>query len=304
MPLRRAWPEQHIDASSRAWPSGFAALPDPPVRLRIRGQLPELAGAIAVVGTRYADDDALEFAFDLGRDLAAAGRTVVSGGALGIDAAAHRGALDAGGATVAVLATGFDPAYPPSHRDLFGEIATAGALVSEADDGSPRSGWTFLARNRLIAALGTAVVVVQAPARSGALSTARLALGLNKPVFTVPYAPWQVRGEGCIALLRQGVAICTSVGDVLSVRAQRGRGVPQAIPDRGERSTDSDELDGETRRVLRALGRTPTHPDKLAMALGLPIIRVQQVLLQLLLTGQAAERGHGGYIRTTKPRPR
>lgn len=270
----------------------------------MRGRLPELTGAIAVVGTRYADEDALAFAFELGRELAAAGRTVVSGGALGIDAAAHRGALDAGGPTVAVLATGFDPAYPPSHRELFAEIAAEGALVSEADDGSPPAGWTFLARNRLIAALGSAVVVVQAPARSGALSTARLALRLNKPVFTVPYAPWQVRGEGCLALLRQGAAVCTSVRDVLSVRAQRGRGVSQAIPDRGERSTDSGELDSEVRRVLRALGRTPTHPDKLAMALGLPIIRVQQALLQLLLLGQAAERGHGAYIRTTKPRPR
>lgn len=268
------------------------------------GKLPQLAGAIAVVGTRYADDDALDFARELSAALAAAGRTVISGGAVGIDAAAHRGALEVGGATIAVLAIGFDRVYPPRHGPLFREIAVAGALVTEQDDGTPPLAWTFLARNRLIAALAAAVVVVQAPVRSGALSTAGLGLKLKKPVFAVPYAPWQTRGEGCLALLRRGAYVCTSARDVLSVRPRRGGGSPGPIPNQGEKGPNFNDLDEDGRAVLSALGSRPTHPDKLAGELDLPIIRVQQALLQLLLLGLAAERGHGAYVRNTKPEAR
>jgi DNA processing protein len=297
-------PPRVVRKGEPEWPVQFDALADPPTQLRIAGRLPPLAGAIAVVGTRYADDEGVEFAHELGLALAAAGRTVISGGARGIDAAAHRGALEGGGSTVAVLATGFDRVFPPRHGPLFSEIAASGALVTEQSDGSAPIGWTFLARNRLIAALAEAVVVVQAPVRSGALSTARLGSKLEKPVFAVPYAPWSVRGQGCLALLRRGAYICTSARDVLSVRPLRGQPELEPRSNRGEKEPNFKDLDESSRAVLRALGRTPTHPDKLAEELELPIIRVQQALLQLLLLGAVAERGHGMYVRITKPEAR
>jgi DNA processing protein len=187
---------------------------------------------------------------------------------------------------------------------LFAEIARAGALVTEQNDGSPPVGWAFLARNRLIAALAESVVVVQAPVRSGALSTASLGFKLKRRVFAVPYAPWQVRGEGCIALLRRGAYVCTSARDVLSVRPQRGRVGSVPGPESGENEPDFNDLDEDGRTVLGALGRRPCHPDKLAAALGLPIMRIQQALLHLLLLGLAVERGHGEYARNKKTRPR
>jgi DNA processing protein len=306
------------------WPRArLAELADPPSELRICGELPPLATAVAVVGTRYADADGLSFARALGSALAAAGCVVVSGGALGIDAAAHRGALEAGGPTVAVLAAGFDPPYPPAHRGLFREVAGQGALVSEQPDGTPPVRFSFLARNRLIAALAQSVVVVQAPLRSGALSTAGVGIRLNKPVFAVPYAPWDARGEGCLELLRRGARICTSYRDVLSVpahgvsqghdgspsglagrgRDSLGQAPPEARPD-GENLILVDTLDADEQAVLGGLSRAPKHPDELSATLGLPAMKVQRALLQLLLQGLAVERGSGRYARNPAPEQR
>jgi DNA processing protein len=291
-------------------------LPDPPAELRVRGALPDLRNAVAVVGTRFADDEALAFAQQLGQDLAAAGCAVVSGGAIGIDAAAHRGALEAGGQTVCVLATGFAPAYPREHHALFDQIARAGALVSEAPDRAPPEGWTFLRRNRLIAALAPSLVVVQAPERSGALSTARIALKLEREVLSVPYAPWDARGGGCLQLLRNGARICTSVRDVLSVPARetgaasrKPTSQPSAQAARAgqlplENTLDVSQLDEEGRAVLRALGRRPVHADNLARTLGVPIMRVQHVLLELLVAGLVREPTPGRYAKNPDLRPR
>jgi DNA processing protein len=299
------------------WPGALlGALSDPPAELRVCGALPPLATAVAVVGTRHADPEGLAFARQLGRDLAAAGCTVVSGGALGIDGAAHRGALEAGGSTVAVLATGFDPPYPPAHRGLFRDIAERGALISEQPDRTPPLPWSFLARNRLIAALAPALVVVQAPLKSGALSTAATGFKLNKLVFSVPYAPWDVRGEGCLDLLRRGARICTSYRDVLSVPP---RGVSQGHGERpsgrdgcgdqtpgqawsdqppdGEHHVRDNDLDAEMRAVLGRLSRVAKHPDELSSAVGLPVTTVQRALLRLMLQGLAVERAPGRYAR-------
>lgn len=298
-------PEHHrIGPDHPLWPASLQALSDPPRELRVCGALPPLVGAVAVVGTRYADDAALELAESISAELAAAGRTVISGGALGIDAAAHRGALAVGGPTLAVLANGFEPPFPRQHAGLFAEITAAGALVSEREDGTPPERWTFLARNRLIAAMAESVVVVQAPARSGALSTAAVAAKLEKTVFSVPYAPWVARGEGCLALLRRGARICTSARDVLSVPAQRPR--PDSEPGRthGKNLSHVDDLDEDERAVWSVLRVRPKHPDNLCAALDLPIVRVQRALLQLLLRGLATECGSGRYARAPKPEQR
>ena len=306
-----------LTADHPGWPKGLNDLHDPPAQLRVRGSLPAVEQAVAVVGTRYADDDALAFAHQLGRDLAVMGRPVVSGGALGIDAAAHRGAIEAGGPTVSVLATGFAPGYPRQHAQLFEQIATGGgALVTEAPDRSPPDAWTFLRRNRLIAALACSVVVVQAPERSGALSTARVGFRLKRPVFAVPCAPWDPRGRGGLLLLAKGARICTSLRDVLAVPARdAGQGArdphegadsetPEAGPDSPETTLDVSHLDDEGRAVLRALGRRPVHADNLARALGVPIMRVQHVLLELLVMGLVREPSPGRYARNPNQRPR
>jgi DNA processing protein len=300
-----ARPQLHrIRPGDADWPAGLAALPDPPVELRLCGGLPPLEGAVAVVGTRYADDLALDFARDLGAGLAAAGRAVISGGAVGIDAAAHRGAVEAGGATVAVLANGFDPPFPTQHAGLFAQIAAQGALVSEREDATPPHAGLFLARNRLIAAMAETVVVVQAPVRSGALSTAAIAAKLGKPIFTVPYAPWEARGEGCLGLLRRGAQICTSARDVLSVPAHGPAPQLGVGREHGKNLIDVDELDEDERTVWGELGNRPKHPDALAAELDLPIMRVQRALLQLLLRGLAAERSAGRYVRNLDPEQR
>lgn len=278
------------------WPAGLDDLPDAPSRIRVAGRLPPIAAAVAIVGTRHADVEALAFARALACDLASAGATVISGGARGVDRAAHEGALDAGRPTVAVLATGFDLAYPSGHAALFATIADTGALVTEASDGTPPLPPLFLQRNRLIAALAETVVVVQAPARSGALSTAAWARRLGRRLFAVPGAPWDPRAEGCLWLLRRGAQVCTSASDVLSVRPAPAAGAPAPRSRKRNNSPDIAMLDEDGQIVLNALGSRGRHPDELASSLGLAVARVQGILLALELSGFVREAG-GAFRR-------
>lgn len=265
-----------------------------PTQLHVRGDLPSLACAVAIVGTRAADDDGLAFTSRLAGELAQAGVVVVSGGARGIDSAAHRGALSVGGRTVAVLASGLDAPYPPENAPLFEAIVQGrGALVSELPDGVAPHPGQFLRRNRLVAAAVQAVVVVQAPARSGALATARWAQRLGKTLFCVPHAPWDPRGEGCLALLVQGARVCAGARDVLKVAAP-GALLPGLLLD----PPCLPDLPSAERAVLAALGRTAAHVDDLAVRSGVPIARLQHALCVLMLAGAAVDRGGGRWSRT------
>ncbi len=289
-----------ITAADPGWPPALAELPDPPLWLRVAGMLPRSGPAVAIVGTRHADEDAVRFARQLAGDLCAAGVTVISGGAYGIDAAAHAGALEASGRTVAVLATGLAEAYPPRHGPLFGRIAEIGALVTEAmDDQRPFPG-LFLARNRLIAALAETVVVVQAPGRSGALSTAYWAKRLGRMLLAVPAAPWESRGEGCLRLLRQGAKVCTSARDVLSVRSPEADTDHATSREEKENALDLAGLDEDERSVLGMLGHRPRYPDEIARNSGIAASRVQRALLTLMLQGMAEERGDGRYAKVAR----
>jgi DNA processing protein len=171
---------------------------------------------VAVVGARAATGQGLAFTRALGRDLAAAGLTVVSGLARGIDTHAHRGALDARGRTVAVLGSGLDRLYPEENAPLARAIEEAGAVVSEFPLGTGPWKQNFPRRNRVIAGWGRAVVVVEAGARSGALSTARAALDEGREVMAVPGHPSQPTSEGTNGLLRDGAALVRGAGDVLA----------------------------------------------------------------------------------------
>jgi DNA processing protein len=229
----------------------------PPV-MSWSGALP-CGPAVAIVGTRQASSDGLEVARSLGRGLAAAGVTVVSGMALGIDSAAHEGALQAGGPTVAVLAGGADIAYPRSKRALHGRIPGHGAVLSEAPPGFVPRRWCFPARNRIIAGLASATIVVQAAVRSGSLITAELAMDLGRDVGAVPGSPLDWRSAGANALLRDGATVVRDAVDALDLALGVGHGLGT------EAAARTAGLEPALKSLLRRVGEGRTTIDALAL---------------------------------------
>lgn len=228
----------------------------------------EQASSVAIVGTRRASPEGQKIARELGRGLAAAGVTVVSGMALGIDSAAHEGALEGGGNTVAVLASGADVAYPRSKSGLHGRIADRGAVVSEMPPGTAPRKWGFPARNRIIAAMAQATIVVEAAQRSGSLITAEFALELGREVLAVPGSVRSWRADGTNALIRDGSALVRDARDVLDAllgpeMAERARGSAArafvAAPP---------GLDPESRRLLGQIEAGTSRGDDLMAAGG------------------------------------
>lgn len=205
-----------------SYPARLLELPSAPAVLYIAGELERFLASVdeepvAIVGARRATTYGLETARSLARGLAAAGLTVVSGMAIGIDAAAHEGALSAGGSAVAVLPGPADDPYPRSRRRLYRQLMSAGAAVSELPPGTPVRRWTFVARNRIIAALSAATVVVEAADRSGALLTAAFARRLGRPVGAVPGRITTPQAVGTNGLLGDGARIVRSPQDVLDI---------------------------------------------------------------------------------------
>lgn len=275
-------------ASGWRWLSGPEQLPDPvtglsdpPLGLFVRGTLPT-GPAVALVGARRASAYGREVAEWFASELARAGVTVVSGMARGVDAAAHRGALSAGGPTVAVWGCGPDRIYPPEHAALAEDIAAHGALVTEYPPGSPPLAHHFPERNRLIAGLCQAVVVVEAEARSGALITARLALDEGREVLAVPGSVFSPLSAGPNGLLRAGAAPALTVTDVLDTL---GIATPAALEPAAE-------------GLLAAFrpGEAATV-DALAALTGAPIAAVLETLVRLELEGLVAREPDGRYRR-------
>jgi DNA processing protein len=252
-----------------AYPARLADLADPPARLFVRGRL-VATRAVAVVGARAATPYGRAQAHRLARDLAALGITIVSGLARGIDAAAHRGALDGAGSTVAVLPGGLAPVTPLHHEALAAEIADHGALASEHPAGTDVHPGMFLRRNRLIAALGEATVVVEAAERSGALDTAAWARRMGRPVLAVPGDVDREQSRGCLALLRAGARPCADAQDVLA-----------AVPALASGAS-------ATARVLQALAAEPRDLESLARAGSLGPGETLAALLELEWSGLAA----------------
>jgi DNA processing protein len=219
--------------SDPGWPLA-AAPPDPPCAwLFVAGQVPPgPATSVAVVGGRRASPLRCAAARALGGGLAGAGWAVVSGGAVGVDAAAHGGALDGGGRTVVVLGCGLDVAYPRANTGLFARVlAAGGSVVSEHPPGVPPRPAHFLPRNRLIAALAAAVVVVEAAEDSGSLSTARAAGARGSGrVLVVPGAPWDTGAAGCNALIRDGATLVRGLADILEELGTTPAPEPPAAP--------------------------------------------------------------------------
>ena len=243
------------------YPPPLAAIPDPPPLLWYRGAAAVLgAPAVAIVGSRTGSPYAREVAFRLASGLAACGIAVVSGLARGVDAAAHRGAVEAGGPTIAVPGCGVDVIYPPEHGELLRDVVSAGAVAGELPPGEPPRAFHFPRRNRLISGLSLAVVVVEASERSGSLITARCAAEQGREVMAVPGSVLAGHARGGHALIRDGARIVESVEDILeeirpAARGPQGAGGLRAEPeddellgrmDRGE-TYDLDELAALTR---------------------------------------------------------
>jgi DNA processing protein len=273
--------------SEDAYPPRLRELHDPPLALFTLGpagaSLERTEGVAAIVGSRRAAEAGLRLAERLAGAVAAAGGLVVSGLALGIDAAAHEGALGRGGATVAVLGCGVDVPYPRRNRAVYRRIAERGLIVSEYPPGTPPAPWRFPARNRLIAALADATVVVEARARSGALITADHALDLGRDVLAVPGSPGVAAAAGTNALLKAGAGLIEGPEDLCSWLGLDPPPAPDPPPE------------GADRRLLQALGEGPAHPDALSAVLGVPAGQVVAGLTRLQLAGRAAPDGQGRW---------
>jgi DNA processing protein len=274
-----------VTLADEGYPPALSQLAPPPPVLYLRGLRGELpAGpAVAIVGSRRADAYGREAAELFARSLAAAGVTVVSGFARGIDAAAHRGALAAGGPTVAVLGCGLGMDYPKGHGGLGDEIAARGALVTEFPCGLLPRAWHFPLRNRSIAALAAGTLVVQAALRSGSLITARHALDLGRDVWAVPGRIFDESSLGANALIREGAQLAQHPSDLLEVllpRAAARQPVP-LFPAPGPEPPA-----GFAGQVLAAIPPGETRvAEEIAVRLDAPVDRVLAALLELELGG-------------------
>jgi DNA processing protein len=292
---------QELSRGEPGYPERLELLSDPPERLFLRGRIPD-GPMVAIVGSRDADAQARRLAAGLAADLVARGVTILSGGALGIDTAAHQGALDGSGPTVAVIGSGFDHVYPEKNRQLFERIAIDGAVLTELEPRTPPSRWTFPRRNRIVAALAGAVVVAQAGERSGALITARLARELDVPLGAVPGAAGDPKSRGCNQLIRTGAAMVEELADVLGLLDAKAIGGQLNLPGVGSRGkgTPRGALDGlsdEELAVLDSVGGTPVHIDEIVTGAGLTAPEVMSAILNLELAGLIEDRGGRSFIR-------
>jgi len=272
-----------------AFPELLARISRPPAELRVRGKLGTPVARVAVVGARDSDEYGRDMARRLARGLVRAGVSVVSGGARGIDAEAHEGALEAGGHTVAVLASGVDRPTPLGNLDLFERIlAAGGALLSEYPDGTDARGYQFVERNRIVSGLCDAVVVVRAGRGSGALITAGLARDQRRPLLAVPGDADHPLSEGPLRLLREGALLAAEPGDVL---ACLGLAPGQQV------ELPLGQVSPEAQGLLGALTASPRHLSELARAAGRTTGEALAGLLVLELDGLCEQRPGQRFVR-------
>jgi DNA processing protein len=279
------------------YPPRFERLSNPPATLWWRGRLPRRASgtspvAVAIVGSRAASDTGCGFARSLGRSLGEAGLEIISGGAYGIDAAAHEGALDVGAPTFAVLGCGVDVVYPDRHAALFAGILHSGGLLSELSPGQPPRRQHFPSRNRLVAALADAVVVVEAAARSGALTTAKLARGLGVPVLAYPGSTGTDRliGQGAALEVRDHTDVMTALAGRLH---QRSRANTSRFAQHW--SQNGGGVGGRCVSLLEALEERAAGAEDLSRRLGWSVAEVMGVLGEAETEGWIRRVPGGAY---------
>lgn len=276
------------------FPPLLREIPDPPPVLFVRGGSPDDRVAVAVVGARRASRAGLDAARLLAGDLARTGVVVVSGFARGIDAAAHRAALAAGGTTVAVLGCGVDICYPPEQEKLFEEIARAGTIYAEFPMGTTPEPWLFPIRNRVIAGMSCMTLVVEAAQKSGSLITARCAADYGRDVAAVPGSILSPVAEGSNALLKDGAILVRNAQDVLAELPGRF-----TVPAGTREKRDGDvSLDPDALSLFGALDPDePRDADALAETTGLPAGRLSAALVMLELEGLAESLGGAVFVR-------
>jgi DNA processing protein len=280
---------------SQDYPPLLREIPDPPPVLYVRGTLTDRdAWAVGVVGTRRASAYGREVTLRLSRALARSGVTIVSGLARGVDAVAHRAALEEGGRTIAVLGSGVDRIYPPEHRELAQEIVRRGAVVSDYYVGTPPEACNFPPRNRIISGLSLGVLVTEAGKRSGALITADYAAEQGRDVFAVPGSILMRGSAGTNALIQEGARIVLGPEDILeelnlTMIAEQTE-ARYALP--------ADETEAA---ILSHLSTEPAHVDEIGRKTGLPIARVTSVLALMELKGMVRQAGGMKYVIAREP---
>jgi DNA processing protein len=313
----REGPGRHVLALGEPdYPELLLHAPDPPLLLYVQGDATLLHGSaadsacLAVVGSRQPTPAGQAHARDFARAFAQAGLTVVSGLAIGVDAAAHEGALDGGGPTVAVTGTGPDIVYPTRHRELAARIAAHGAIVTEYPPGTPSRAEHFPQRNRIIAGLARGTLVVEAALQSGSLITARLAAESGREVFAIPGSIDSPQSRGCHALIRQGALLVEQAQEVLAEMgwepapprsaAPGGTGLAAPAHAQGPEAAPPDARGPDTsatRALLQALGYEPVDLDTLALRTGLPGAELAARLLELELDGRVSRMPGGLFQR-------
>lgn len=291
----------YLDPSSPEFPPQLSEIPHPPARLWLRGPAAALTGtSVAIVGSRSASALSLEVARRLAADLAAIGLTIVSGLARGCDAAAHQGALDAGGRTIAVLGSGVDVVYPPEHRDLADAIVAAGgAVMSEVPPGSPPLPNYFRLRNRLISGLARGVVVIEANQKSGSLITAGCALAQGREVMVVPGVVFAGRNRGGHQLIRDGASLVENAEDVLAVLLAAVPALSVSARRHAPLANGVSEPSAGADPILAALDPVePVDFDALAGAVGLAAPALLTRLAELELAGLVTRNTGGRFVRS------
>ncbi|MBW3631481.1 MAG: DNA-processing protein DprA [Chloroflexi bacterium] len=279
-----------IHPGHSSYPKLLAEISGRPSILYVRGELlPTDDASVAIVGTRRATPYGRQSAERIAGELARAGVTVISGLARGVDAAAHRAALGAGGRTIAVLGSGLDVIYPPEHRGLAEQILESGAVISEFAPGTKPDAQNFPARNRIISGMTLGTVVIEAPLRSGALITATFAADQGREVFVIPGSIFAQSSEGTNALLRDGARIARNGADLLE---DLGLGVgTNSAATQGRLPLEEDE-----RRLYDALGKEARHIDEVAEEAGLTAGAASALLLTMELKGLIRNHGAQYYV--------
>lgn len=283
---------QALTPADAGYPERLLEMPDPPPALFVDGSLPQ-GPTVAIVGSRKASPTGRGVARELGRALGERGVCVVSGLALGVDAASHEGALEGGGPTVGVLGCGIDVVYPRSNRRLFGRVRESGAIVSEYYLGESPLAWRFPARNRIIAGLADVLVVAEAAEKSGALITARHALDAGRDVWAAPGPPGVSECRGSNRLLADGAGVLWDVPEFVEAFSPE--------PDRRSKASTSspvpEELPEDEARALSGVGFEPTPVDVVAGRSGLEVKELLSALALLELKGYVARDAAGAFLR-------
>lgn len=289
-----------VTLADAQYPQLLREIPDPPAFLYVQGSLTATPNAIAIVGSRNATSYGINAARQLGAELAAVGVTVVSGMAIGIDTAAHQGALEAGGPTVAVLGSGLLHVYPRQNRRLAQQIAEKGAVATEFEMSAEPEAHHFPLRNRIISGMSLGTVVVEAAPRSGSLITARLALEQNREVFAVPGSINSYKSMGTHNLIKEGAKLVGRVEDILEEISAglQGQTSSQKTGGRTPAAAALDLTQDES-QVLNLLEPYPVHIDELITRSGMPTGTLSSTLLQLELKGLVVQTPGKYFNRIT-----